>query len=104
MNSATTSACRKRRSKRSRRSTGGERRWTMFSFPCLASRFRLQMLARKKFGQHVPEAAWGDKVDAAIDPRPDDRFVEIGAGPGALTLRLAPRVAHVTAIELDRTL
>jgi len=40
----------------------------------------------------------------AIDPRPGDRFVEIGPGPGALTLRLAPRVAHLTAIEVDRDL
>jgi 16S rRNA (adenine1518-N6/adenine1519-N6)-dimethyltransferase len=38
---------------------------------------------------------------AAIDPQPADRFVEIGPGPGALTLRLAPRVAQVTAIEVD---
>jgi 16S rRNA (adenine1518-N6/adenine1519-N6)-dimethyltransferase len=30
--------------------------------------------------------------------------VEIGPGPGALTFRLAPRVAHVTAIEVDRDL
>jgi 16S rRNA (adenine1518-N6/adenine1519-N6)-dimethyltransferase len=57
--------------------------------------------AKKKYGQHFLEAAWADKVIAAIDPRPDDRFVEIGPGPGALTLRLAPRVAWLTAIELD---
>jgi 16S rRNA (adenine1518-N6/adenine1519-N6)-dimethyltransferase len=59
------------------------------------------MRAKKRYGQHFLEAAWADKVIAAIDPKPDDRFVEIGPGPGALTLRLAPRVAHVTAIELD---
>jgi 16S rRNA (adenine1518-N6/adenine1519-N6)-dimethyltransferase len=59
------------------------------------------MRAKKRFGQHFLEAAWADKVVAAIDPRPEDRFVEIGSGPGALTLRLAPRVAHLTAIELD---
>ena len=34
----------------------------------------------------------------------DDRFLEIGPGPGALTLRLAPRVAHLTAVEIDRDL
>ena len=34
----------------------------------------------------------------------DERFLEIGPGPGALTLRLAPRVAHLTAIEVDRDL
>jgi 16S rRNA (adenine1518-N6/adenine1519-N6)-dimethyltransferase len=50
------------------------------------------------------EPAWADKLVAAIDPKPNDRFVEIGPGPGALTLRLAPRVEHVTAVELDRGL
>ena len=59
------------------------------------------MRAKKKYGQHFLEAAWADKLVAAIDPQPDDRFVEIGPGPGALTLRLAPRVARLTAIELD---
>ncbi len=34
-------------------------------------------------------------------PGADERFLEIGPGPGALTLRLAPRVAHLTAVELD---
>jgi 16S rRNA (adenine1518-N6/adenine1519-N6)-dimethyltransferase len=58
--------------------------------------------ARKRFGQHFLERAWADKVVAAIDPAPDDRFLEIGAGPGALTRRLAPRVAHLTAVEIDR--
>jgi 16S rRNA (adenine1518-N6/adenine1519-N6)-dimethyltransferase len=52
-------------------------------------------------GQHFLEAAWADKVVDAIGPMPADRFVEIGPGPGALTVRLAPRVAHVTAVEVD---
>ena len=56
---------------------------------------------RPRYGQHFLEAAWADKLVEAIDPAPADRFVEIGPGPGALTLRLAPRVAHVTAVELD---
>jgi 16S rRNA (adenine1518-N6/adenine1519-N6)-dimethyltransferase len=60
------------------------------------------MQARKRFGQHFLEAAWADKLVAAIDPKPGDRFLEIGPGAGALTLRLAPRVAHVTAVEVDR--
>jgi 16S rRNA (adenine1518-N6/adenine1519-N6)-dimethyltransferase len=59
------------------------------------------MRAKKRFGQHFLEAAWADKLVRAIDPRSDDRFVEIGPGPGALTLRLAPRVAQLVAIELD---
>ena len=60
--------------------------------------------ARKRFGQHFLESAWADKVVDAIAPRPDDRFVEIGPGPGILTARLAPRVADLTAVEIDRDL
>src|SRR3954447_18863506 len=59
------------------------------------------MRVRKRYGQHFLEGAWADKVIAAIAPVASDRFVEIGPGPGALTLRLAPRVAHLTAVELD---
>ena len=59
------------------------------------------MRPRKRFGQHFLEPAWADKLVAAIEPQPRDRFLEIGPGPGALTLRLAPRVAHLTAVELD---
>ena len=62
------------------------------------------MRTRKRFGQHFLEAAWADKVVSAIAPQPTDRFIEIGPGPGVLTLRLAPRVAHLTAIEVDRDL
>lgn len=60
--------------------------------------------ARRRFGQHFLEPAWADKLVAAIEPQGDDRFLEIGPGPGALTLRLAPRVAHLTAVEVDRDL
>ena len=57
---------------------------------------------RKRYGQHFLEPAWAEKLVKAIDSRPDDRFLEIGPGPGALTARLAPRVAHLTAVEIDR--
>ena len=60
--------------------------------------------ARRRFGQHFLESAWADKVVAAIKPRPTDRFLEIGPGPGILTSRLLPRVASLTAIEIDRDL
>ena len=59
---------------------------------------------RRRFGQHFLAAAWADKVVDAIHPAADDRFIEIGPGPGALTSRLAARAAHVTAIEIDRDL
>lgn len=60
------------------------------------------MRAQKKFGQHFLQPAWAEKLVAAIDPKAGDRFLEIGPGPGALTVRLAPRVSHVTAVEVDR--
>jgi 16S rRNA (adenine1518-N6/adenine1519-N6)-dimethyltransferase len=61
-------------------------------------------VTRKRFGQHFLAPAWADKVVQAIKPSRDERFLEIGPGPGALTLRLAPRVDHLTAIEIDRDL
>ena len=64
--------------------------------------FKPKHRPRKRYGQHFLEPAWAEKLVKAIDPRPDDRFLEVGPGPGALTLRLAPRVAHLTAVEIDR--
>ena len=60
--------------------------------------------ARKRFGQHFLEPAWVDKVIRAIDPKPDETFVEIGPGPGALTRPLAARAKAVIAYEIDREL
>lgn len=60
--------------------------------------------ARKRFGQHFLEPAWVDKLVTAIDPGPEEIFVEIGPGRGALTLPLAARCAHVIAYEIDRDL
>jgi 16S rRNA (adenine1518-N6/adenine1519-N6)-dimethyltransferase len=60
--------------------------------------------ARKRFGQHFLEPAWADRLVAAIGARATDRVLEIGPGPGALTLRLAPLVERLTAVEVDRDL
>jgi 16S rRNA (adenine1518-N6/adenine1519-N6)-dimethyltransferase len=60
--------------------------------------------AKKRYGQHFLLPQWADKVVDAIAPRPEDRFLEIGSGPGVLTVRLAPRVAHLTAIEVDEAM
>ncbi|MGH9160441.1 MAG: 16S rRNA (adenine(1518)-N(6)/adenine(1519)-N(6))-dimethyltransferase RsmA [Vicinamibacteraceae bacterium] len=60
--------------------------------------------ARKRFGQHFLEPQWVPKVVAAIAPRPDDRFLEIGPGHGALTAALAPRCHAIVAVEIDRDL
>jgi 16S rRNA (adenine1518-N6/adenine1519-N6)-dimethyltransferase len=60
--------------------------------------------ARKQFGQHFLEAVWVEKVIKAIAPQPDQDFIEIGPGPGALTRPLAARAKSVTAFEIDRDL
>jgi 16S rRNA (adenine1518-N6/adenine1519-N6)-dimethyltransferase len=62
------------------------------------------MPPRKRFGQHFLEPAWTAKVIDEIDPRPDDVFLEIGPGRGALTRPLASRAQHVVAVEIDRDL
>jgi 16S rRNA (adenine1518-N6/adenine1519-N6)-dimethyltransferase len=60
--------------------------------------------ARKRFAQHFLEPAWVAKLIAAIAPAPEDHFVEIGPGRGAITVPLAARVARLTVIEVDRDL
>ena len=62
------------------------------------------MRTRKRFGQHFLEPVWADKVVNAIAPQADDVFLEIGPGAGILTLRLAPKVSRLVAIEIDRDL
>src|SRR5439155_21059872 len=62
------------------------------------------VLARKRFGQHFLEPVWVEKVVRAIDPQPDEMFVEIGPGRGALTRPLAARARSVVACEIDRDL
>jgi 16S rRNA (adenine1518-N6/adenine1519-N6)-dimethyltransferase len=60
--------------------------------------------ASRRFGQHFLEPVWAARLVEAIDPAPDDVFVEIGAGTGALTQPLARRPRSVVAIEVDRRL
>jgi 16S rRNA (adenine1518-N6/adenine1519-N6)-dimethyltransferase len=60
--------------------------------------------ARKRFGQHFLEPVWVDKLITAIDPQPNETFIEIGPGRGALTIPLARRARSVVAYEIDRDL
>ena len=62
------------------------------------------MRSRKRFGQHFLEAAWVTKLIDAVKPSRSDTFLEIGAGRGALTQALAPRVKRLIAVEIDRDL
>jgi len=60
---------------------------------------------RKRFGQHfLVDRHYIDRIVAAVDPRPDDKVVEIGPGLGALTGPLLERVEGLTVIEIDRDL
>jgi 16S rRNA (adenine1518-N6/adenine1519-N6)-dimethyltransferase len=60
--------------------------------------------ARKRFGQHFLEPVWVARLVAAIDPHPDDVFLEVGSGHGVLTRPLAARAKAVIAYEIDRDL
>jgi 16S rRNA (adenine1518-N6/adenine1519-N6)-dimethyltransferase len=59
---------------------------------------------RKRFGQHFLVPSWAAKLVSAIDPQPNQTFLEIGPGKGAITRRLAERAAAVVAVEVDRDL
>ena len=59
----------------------------------------------KGLGQNflIDPAALG-KIVAAAELTPDDIVLEVGAGLGTLTRRLAREAGHVVAVELDRRL
>jgi 16S rRNA (adenine1518-N6/adenine1519-N6)-dimethyltransferase len=58
----------------------------------------------RRLGQHFLRPASVERLLRLIDPRPDESFLEIGPGAGALTLPLAARAQRVVAVELDRAL
>jgi 16S rRNA (adenine1518-N6/adenine1519-N6)-dimethyltransferase len=59
--------------------------------------------AKKRFGQHfLRDTGVLDRIIRWIQPAPDDLFLDIGAGDGALSLRLAERATRLVAIEIDR--
>jgi len=58
----------------------------------------------RRLGQHFLKHASVERLLDLVDPRPDEHFLEIGPGKGALTLPLAARAASVTAVELDARL
>ena len=60
--------------------------------------------SKARFAQHFLEPAWVDRVIDKITPEPDDVFLEVGPGRGALTRHLAVRAARVVAVEIDRNL
>ena len=60
---------------------------------------------KKSLGQHIlADSNIARKIVDALDLKPDEGVVEIGAGLGALTTELSRRAARVIAIEVDRRL
>jgi 16S rRNA (adenine1518-N6/adenine1519-N6)-dimethyltransferase len=60
---------------------------------------------RKRFGQNfLHDQNVLDRIIAAADFQEDDRILEIGPGPGALTSRLLATGLPVLAVEIDRDL
>lgn len=59
---------------------------------------------RRRLGQHFLRTASVERLLRLVDPQPQQDFLEIGAGLGALTLPLAARARGVVAVELDRRL
>jgi len=58
----------------------------------------------RRLGQHFLRSSSVERLLRLIDPQPDQVFLEIGPGKGALTLPLAGRARQVVAVELDRDL
>lgn len=63
---------------------------------------RYRIIARRSLGQNfLVDQVVLDNIVSTANPDKDDVIVEIGAGTGELTERLAERVRRVLAIEVD---
>jgi 16S rRNA (adenine1518-N6/adenine1519-N6)-dimethyltransferase len=58
----------------------------------------------RRLGQHFLRPPSVLRLLRLIAPAPDEVFLEIGPGQGALTVPLAARCARVVAVEIDETL
>ena len=57
---------------------------------------------RKKWGQNfLMDINLLEKIVRTIEPKSDDKFLEIGPGEGALTDRIFPKVDSLVTIEID---
>jgi len=62
-------------------------------------------MPKKHFGQHfLHDQNILNKVIESIRPQATDNMVEIGPGPGALTMQVLPHLNALTAIEIDEEL
>lgn len=59
-------------------------------------------MSPERLGQHfLKDAGWRAKILRALDIRPEDTWLEIGAGHGEMTQELARKARRVVAIEVD---
>lgn len=74
------------------------------SLPTPADQVRaLRSRAKKNFGQHfLTDPTLLDRIVGLASPNPGQRVIEIGPGPGGLTVRMLAHGLSVVAIEADR--
>lgn len=66
---------------------------------------KMDIQPKKSLGQNfLQDPNTLEKIAKAADIAPSDTVLEIGAGTGALTVKLAQRAAQVLAIEIDERL
>lgn len=83
----------------------GDLHWEAVRAEIRAILRRHDLRPRKRLGQHfLASAAILDRLVARAELSPKDAVLEVGAGLGTLTTRLAERAGHVIAVEVDRTL
>jgi len=57
---------------------------------------------KRRYGQHfLRDTGILRRIIGLIQPAPEDLLIEIGAGDGALSARLAPAVNRLVAVEID---
>ncbi len=62
-------------------------------------------MAKKRFGQHfLSDRSTVDAIVDLIQPKAEQRFIEIGPGLGAITFPLLEHLRQMTVVELDRDL
>ncbi len=63
---------------------------------------QMKPVAKKRFGQHfLRDTGTIERIVRLIQPSSIDLILEIGAGDGALSAKLAPLVSKLLALELD---
>lgn len=65
----------------------------------------MKTVLKKRYGQHfLKDTGILRRIFSLIHPTPEDLMIEVGAGDGALSTRLAPCVFRLLALEIDRDL